>query len=259
MKMPLFITDLTSAVTFLTRLRMPGSLMAETPAGARAAWAYPLAGAIATILPAIGLAGFVWLGASPLISALVAMLISIIICGGLHEDGLADSADGLFGGRDREKALAIMKDSYSGVFGVIAIVLSLLLKATALATLLTQHGPKAAALLFIAGAIAGRGSLVLQWGMLPAARTNGAAAAMGRPGIRAMAIAEAITLLLCVTLGIATHTFTQVLAGLAFAGIASLLFSAFVNRRIAGHTGDTLGATAQIGEIVFLVTLVIAA
>ncbi|WP_180897597.1 adenosylcobinamide-GDP ribazoletransferase [Martelella soudanensis] len=259
MKMPFFITDLASAVTFLTRVRLPGLVMADIPAGARAAWAYPLAGAIATIAPAIALAGFVWIGASPLIAALIAMLVSIMICGGLHEDGLADAADGLFGGRDREKALSIMKDSHSGVFGVTAIVLSLLLRAAALAALVTQYGPLPAALLFVAAATAGRGCLVLQWYILPAARREGAAAAMGRPGIRTTAAAEAIALVSCVALGIAAHTLSPVLAGLAFAAVASLLFAAFVNRRIAGHTGDTLGAAAQIGEIVFLLTLVIAA
>ena len=259
MNMPFFMTDLTSAVTFLTRLRVPGLLMAETPAGARAAWAYPLAGAIATVVPAAGLAAFVWLGASPLVAALIAVLISIMICGGLHEDGLADAADGLFGGRDREKALAIMKDSYSGVFGVIAIVFSLLLRAAALAALVPHYSPTAAALLFIAAAIAGRGSLVLQWKMLPAARSDGAAATLGQPGVRTTASAEAITLLLCIALGIAVNAFIQVVTALAFAGIASLLFSAFVKKRIAGHTGDTLGAAAQISEIVFLATLAIAA
>lgn len=259
MKMPFFITDLTSALSFLTRLRVPDLLMAELPVGARAAWAYPLAGAIATILPAIALAGFVWLGASPLVAALLAVLISIMVCGGLHEDGLADAADGLFGGRDRETALAIMKDSHAGVFGVTAIVLSLLLRAAALAALVAHHGPTAAALLFIAAAIAGRGSLVLQWTMLPAARADGAAATLGRPGVRTTASAEAITLLLCVGIGIATSAPGGVVIALASAGIASLLFSAFVNKRIAGHTGDTLGAAAQIGEIVFLTTLAIAA
>lgn len=259
MKMPSLITDLTSALTFLTRLRVPGLLMAETPAGARAAWAYPLAGAIATVVPAIGLAGFAWLGASPLIAALLAILTSIMICGGLHEDGLADAADGLFGGRDRETALAIMKDSRSGVFGVTAIALSLLLRASALAALIPHYGAMAAALLFIAAAIAGRGSLVLQWGMLPAARMDGAAATLGRPGVRVVATAEAITLVLCVALGIETNALRPVVIALACAAIASLLFSAFVNKRIAGHTGDTLGASAQIGEIVFLATLVIAA
>lgn len=258
MKMPFFITDLTSALSFLTCLRMPDLLMAEMPAGARAAWAYPLAGAIATILPAIALAGFVWLGASPLLAALIAVLISIMICGGLHEDGLADAADGLFGGRDRETALAIMKDSHCGVFGVTAIVLSLLLRAAALAALVPHYGATAAALLFIAAAIAGRGSLVLQWTILPAARTDGAAATLGRPGVRTTASAEAIALFLCVALGIAANAFVQVVAALTFAGIASLLFSAFVRKRIAGHTGDTLGAAAQISEIVFLATLVIA-
>ncbi|MGV0818741.1 adenosylcobinamide-GDP ribazoletransferase [Martelella sp. AMO21009] len=259
MKMPFFITDLTSALSFLTRLRVPDLLMAEMPAGARAAWAYPLAGAIATILPAIALEGFVWLGASPLVAALLAVLISIMVCGGLHEDGLADAADGLFGGRDRETALAIMKDSHSGVFGVTAIVLSLLLRAAALAALVAQHGPTAAALLFIAAAIAGRGSLVLQWTMLPAARADGAAATLGRPGVRTTASAEAITLLLCVGIGIATNALGGVVIALASAGIASLLFSAFIRKKIAGHTGDTLGAAAQIGEIVFLTTLAIAA
>lgn len=110
MKMHFFITDLTSALTFLTRLRLPGFLMAETPAGARAAWAYPLAGAIATIIPALVLAGFAWLAAPPLIYALLASLVSIMISGGLHEDGLTDTADGFFGGRNRESVLSIMKD-----------------------------------------------------------------------------------------------------------------------------------------------------
>lgn len=258
MKMHFFITDLASALTFLTRLRLPGFLMAETPAGARAAWAYPLAGAIATIIPALVLAGFAWLAAPPLICALLAILVSIMVSGGLHEDGLADTADGFFGGHGREAVLAIMKDSHSGVYGVIAIVLSVLLRATALAALIVQSGALSSTLLYIAGAIAARGCLVLQWNILPPARKTGAAAAMGQPQTRTTAAALAITLALCIAIGMETRLLGDVVAALLCAFVATLLFSFFARRRIAGHTGDTLGATAQISESVFLLALVIA-
>lgn len=259
MKPKLLITDLASAVTFLTRLRVPPFLLGETPAGARAAWAYPLAGGIATLLPALVLAGLVGLSTPPLIAALLSVLICVMICGGLHEDGLADTADGLFGGRDRDAMLRIMRDSHSGVFGVVAIVISVFLQAVTLAALVLAYGPIAAGLLYIAGAVAGRACLVLQWSILQSARTDGAAATLGRPGRDGALLAFAVSLFVCTVIGLVTGTVLPVSTALLSAVAAALLLSAFVSRRIGGHTGDTLGATAQVSQIVFLLALVIAA
>nr|WP_272210725.1 adenosylcobinamide-GDP ribazoletransferase [Marinicella sp. W31]MDC2876634.1 adenosylcobinamide-GDP ribazoletransferase [Marinicella sp. W31] len=188
-------THLASATGFLTRLPIPARLQSDPPVGARAAWAYPLAATIAVFLPALILVLFIELGAGALLSALLAISTSLLVTGGLHEDGLADAADGLFGGQTREAALEIMKDSCTGAYGTLAIVVSVTLRATALA-MLVPLGAKNAALLFIAAAAAGRTAMVCQWCASPPAKSDGVAVTLGRPAIRDALWAVALCIIL---------------------------------------------------------------
>ncbi|QQM29170.1 adenosylcobinamide-GDP ribazoletransferase [Martelella lutilitoris] len=248
--------DLAVATGFLTRYPIPAQMQTVPPDGARAAWAFPLAAVLAALLPALVLPSLTMLGAGPLLAALIAIAVSLVVTGALHEDGLADSFDGLFGGQDRAAALAIMKDSSTGAYGTIALILSILLQAVALAVLVAE-GSWNAALFLIAGAAGGRAAMVCQWSALPSARTDGAASALGRPGKQSA---------LCAVLGggviiglsaLATETVWPALAALVCGAAAALGFSLFVARRLGGCTGDTLGATARISETVFLVALAI--
>jgi adenosylcobinamide-GDP ribazoletransferase len=163
----------------------------------------------------------------------------------LHEDGLADTVDGLCGGGDRETKLAIMRDSRLGAFGGLALMLSVALRAAALAQLgEALH----AALALIAAHAASRALLPMAMRLSAPARAEGLAAAAGRPGsaaaIAAVVIGAAIAL---AALGPTRGAFALGLAAVAVAAAAML-----ARRQIGGHTGDILGACQQVAEIVIL-------
>ena len=243
-----WIDDLAAALRLLTRIPLPRGLPADAD-WARATRAYPLAGL------AVGLGGgLVFLLAASLglpvpIAALLALAATIALSGALHEDGLADVADGFGGGRDRERKLAIMRDSRIGTYGVLALVLSVGLRATALVAL--GAGPAVLAALLTAHALA-RGVLPTVMFLLPLARQDGLAAATGKPRGRdvlsALAIAVAVA---AIALGPS--------AGLALLAIALVLTGALAwlaRRQVGGYTGDVLGAVAQSVETAVLLTLV---
>ncbi|MDP3256039.1 adenosylcobinamide-GDP ribazoletransferase [Bosea sp. (in: a-proteobacteria)] len=200
----------------------------------------------ALVLVAAGGAGF-----GGLLSATLAVATLAVTTGALHEDGLADSADGLFGGRTPERRLEIMKDSRLGSYGALAMALALLLRVFALALILDRAGPLPAAGAFVVVAVLSRLSgLHLLAGMAPA-RAAGASAAVGRPSLRTAWLASGIGLLLAGGLAL---TFRLPLAGLGL-GLMLLALNALLVRRqcrrlIGGQTGDIAGATQQLDEIV---------
>jgi adenosylcobinamide-GDP ribazoletransferase len=237
--------ELRVAVGFLTRL--PVTLPTEIPAGAlaRASWAFPVVGTAVALLGASAYALAAALGLSGLTAALIAIAVTAIVTGGLHEDGLADSADGLLGGRDRAGRLAIMRDSRSGPYGVLALVFSVGLRAAALGAF-TDPGRVAAAL--VAAHAVARGGLPLVLRALDPARPDGLGATAGRPEAAlawtAAGLGAAIAL---IALGV-----TAGITGLAAAGVAMTLVAGLARHQIGGYTGDVLGAVEQTGEIVML-------
>jgi adenosylcobinamide-GDP ribazoletransferase len=214
---------------------------------ADAAWAFPLVGAGIGGVAAFAflLAQLLGLGDWP--AALLAVLASIVLTGALHEDGLADTADGLIGGHDRDQRLAIMRDSRHGTFGVVAIAFSVLLRAAALAGI---GEPIYAGLALIAAHAASRAALPFAMRALAPARAEGLGATAGRPNpslaIGALAIGLLITL---AALGPKHGAIAGGLVGAAVFGLGVL-----AHRRIGGYTGDVLGAFQQTGEIVMLLT-----
>ena len=238
--------DFAAATAFLTRIPAPrpvnhAGLLAD------AAWAFPLVGAgIGAVCAFVFLlAQLLRLGDWP--AALLAVLAGLALTGALHEDGLADTADGFFGGHDREQRLAIMRDSRHGTFGVLAIVLSVLLRAAALAEIgeAVQGG-----LALIAAHAASRAALPLAMRTLAPVRAEGLGAAAGRPSlplaIAALVIGSTIAL---AALGPERGAMAIVLAGSALFGLGVV-----AQRRIGGYTGDVLGAFQQVAEIVMLLT-----
>jgi adenosylcobinamide-GDP ribazoletransferase len=240
------LADFAAATAFLTRIPAPrpvdhAGLLAD------AAWAFPLVGAGIGAVSALVflLAQMLRLGDWP--AALVAVLAGLALTGALHEDGLADTADGFFGGHDREQRLAIMSDSRHGTFGVLAIVLSVLLRAAALAEIgeVVQVG-----LALIAAHAASRAALPLAMRILAPARAEGLGAAAGRPRLPLAVTALVIgTVLALAALG----PWRGALA-IALSGSALLGSGVMAQRRIGGYTGDVLGAFQQVAEIVMLLT-----
>lgn len=235
-------SQLTTSVAFLTRL----PIRLETPLPLAAAVpGFPLVGALVGGIAAVVLSVAIWLGLPPLPAALLAIGASIAATGALHEDGLADSADGLFSGRPRERVLEIMRDSRIGTFGALALILSVGLRAGSLATL----ADGAAAL--IAVHALSRGWLPwLMWQDNPA-RSDGLAVHAGKPVQANVFWAAGFGLAIAV---IAIGILPALLTAAVSAGFA-LAVAALARRRLGGYTGDTLGAAQQVAEIGALLAL----
>ncbi|QNK03826.1 adenosylcobinamide-GDP ribazoletransferase [Dyella telluris] len=229
-----------AAIGFLTRLPVPARVFdgARSPS-AQLAW-YPAVGLlIGGLLWCLG-----WLlsGAPPLLAAALLLAGWVVLTGALHLDGLADSADAWVGGMgDRERTLAIMKDPRSGPIGVTAVVLVLLLKFAALASL-----PHPSAVLVVAPLL-GRAALTFAFMTTPYVRSAG----IGSGLVGESPLACTAALLLAVVLSVLTgwHGVRALVAAL-------LVFAWWrwaCRRRLGGMTGDTCGALTELTEMAVLV------
>ena len=229
-----------SAVALLSRLPVPD----HTPRGAGAAWAWPIVGLVVGGIAALVAALAMSIGLPAGVTAALAMACSAILTGALHEDGLADTADGFFGARDTDRRLAIMKDSHIGSFGTLALILVTLARWSALAVLCATGGALVA--LVATGALS-RVPMVALMAALPNARGHGLSQSVGRPR-RDVALSAAI---IAGALGVLLAGWISVWIGLALAGL-TLGLAALARARIGGQTGDVLGASQQLAEVICL-------
>ncbi|CAN7474407.1 adenosylcobinamide-GDP ribazoletransferase [Rhizobium sp. LjRoot30] len=251
--------DIVRAVAFLSRIPVSARFFEGRDGSMRRlAGAFPAAGLVIAVPAALLLFVTLSFGADPLLAAFLGLTLQTLVTGALHEDGLADSADGLGGGRNRDHALDIMKDSRIGAYGVIALVLSFGLRAAAVAALARLEEPLTVALVWIATAGLSRAAMVWHWHRLPSARTAGVAASAGVPddGARTTALITGIASFVLLTLTL--HSTGAILFGLLVAVLLTLVFTRHACSRIGGHTGDTIGATQQIAEIGVLCALALA-
>ncbi len=208
---------------------------------------FPLVGIGVGTAAALALLASFHIGLHPLACALLALTTSIILTGGLHEDGLADFFDGIGGGRTLERRLEIMHDSHLGSFGALALVFGVGLRASILTGVFS---PDTAALMVIAGATLSRAVLpgLMRW--LPPARADGLAAAAGRPEPAHIAVAT----LIAIVTALATLGFWAAMSAIAAAILAAVIVGVVARRMIGGQTGDALGAAQVIVEIAVLAT-----
>ena len=239
------IADLRMAASFVTILPVALSKPAADGAVARATWALPVAGLLVGLAGALVYKVASLLGLSPNLAALLALAATALVTGALHEDGLADTADGLGGGRTRERKLEIMRDSRIGTYGVCALVLSFGLRWSALAAI---ANPWAVALALCAAHTAARAGLPAFMSQVAPARPDGLSASAGSPPGRSVAIAFAVGILaLVLALGPG-----KALVSLIVLSLAGLMLARLAIRQIGGQTGDILGAFEQTGEILIL-------
>jgi adenosylcobinamide-GDP ribazoletransferase len=233
------------AAAFLTRLPLgPRTLGDDTPL-AQAGWAFPLVGVVVGLLGGLAYAVAAWLNIPVLPSALIAVGATILVTGGIHEDGLADTADGFAGGADREEKLAIMRDSRIGSFGVLALIFSIGLRSAALAAI--GDGGRVAAALAASHAV-GRGFLPLVLRALEPAREDGLGVKAGRPEPTVAWLSAGFVVLIALI----ALDFTPGLVAVAAAAVVMVLRAGVAQRQIGGYTGDVLGALEQGGEVVVL-------
>ncbi len=243
------LRDLKVALLFLTRfpVQIDGTVTMRDLAAA--VYAFPLVGAVVGLLAGLAFGGASLVGLPSLPSALIAIVTMVVLTGALHEDGLADTADGLGAGTDRDKALAIMADSRIGSFGALALMTSLLARLIALAPM---WEPRQVMAVLIAAAMTSRAMIPVVMLLQPSAKADGLAAAAGRPEpVRVM-----IGIFIAIAAAVALLPLPIAVTALVIAAGVSLLVAAWLGRRLGGCTGDTLGAVQQTAEIAFLFAIV---
>jgi adenosylcobinamide-GDP ribazoletransferase len=253
---PVGLAGLPLAFAFLTILPVR---VRSLDLGAAAAW-FPIVGA------ALGAAaGGVWVGGEPLLGPAAASVLALValvaLSGALHQDGLADTADGLGVRGDRARRLAVMRDSATGAFGVVALIAWALLMVAALSPLSQLE---ALAALIAVGALS-RWAALLHAAAVPPARTDGLGAAFEvRGAALAVASASAVALAAAAALlaqagaegGASADGQALALGAATAAALAVGLLSAGAARRVVGgRTGDTIGATVAVVEVVVALVL----
>ena len=223
---------------------------------------FPLVGAVLGICYAAATGGLIFLtnGGVPLFTGAVGFFLSVWLTGAIHCDGLMDSADGLFSGREREKMLEIMKDSRAGAFGVVALVLVAALQVTALAELVRISAAWTIAAVFSAPVI-GRLAMVLVIALFPYARPAGIGKSFAKFTTRktlAVAAIEAI-LLLTPVIFFSVEIFLTSAVALVVAVISALEFGKFATGKLGGVTGDIYGAAEILAETLVLAVFLLAA
>ena len=237
--------DLLRAFAILTRLPVADR---GRDTAARCVWAFPLAGGVVGALGAGVLFAAHQAGLYGMLAAGVALAFQIFVTGALHEDGLADVADGFGGGRCKAEKLNIMRDSRIGVYGVIALLLVLGLRWNAIAALGMANAIQA----LIAAGVLGRVAITVLPILLAPARPSGFGAAIANPPVAALAGAAVLGLGLAFALLPPIQCTAISAVMLACVGLIAWL----ANRQIGGYTGDVLGACEQVSETAILLTLV---
>lgn len=240
-------SDISASLGLLSRLPIPVNFAEAKARGAAASWAFPVAGMVIALVVGFVVSLLLHFNVTPEIAAAIAIGTQILITGAMHEDGLADSADGLWGGWEKDRRLEIMKDSRIGTYGVLALVLSLLIRWTALSAIFAA-GSVFAPLLAVAAA--SRLPMLALMAILPNARGSGLSASVGKPSKDTLALGTAVTLVAMVFF--AGWSFVPLFL---FCTLAAMLCAQIAKAKIGGQTGDILGATQQVVEMTALITL----
>ena len=233
-------------VVFLTRL--PLRLDGPPPLAAAVPW-FPVVGALLGLVAGGVYAGLTLLSMPSLPASLVVLAVLVIATGALHEDGLADCADGL-GPHDRARRLEVMRDSRIGSFGVMALILVTLARVAGLAALWAPWMQLTT--LVVVGA-ASRAAMVGLMAALPPARHDGLAAGAGEPTGGRVALALAVPFGLALVLAGPA----QALVLLATGAAVCALWAWVARRCFGGHTGDVLGAGQQLVEAAMLLAVTV--
>jgi adenosylcobinamide-GDP ribazoletransferase len=235
--------DAGTTLSFMTRIPVPST--SSTPDNlARSHRIFPLVAAMIGAI--IGAIYFILckMDVPALAAAAIALGVSAALTGALHEDGLADTADGFGGGRDKAAKLEIMRDSRLGTYGALALFVAFVIRVAALASL---PPVQAIAALAVAYAI-GRSALTVLAATMPYARSDGLAANAGRPGALMVITSVGVSLVIAIVLLPLPLVAKAILIAAATAGAVAML----AMRQIGGHTGDVLGAAEHCTETLLL-------
>ncbi|WP_395945466.1 adenosylcobinamide-GDP ribazoletransferase [Brevundimonas sp.] len=246
-QLALFLT----AVQFLTRVPVPPLKAFQPDWTARSARFFPLVGAVVGLISAAVFVGAsqIWTGWLP---ALLAVAVGVLVTGAFHEDGLADTADGLGGGQTPSRRLEIMKDSRIGTYGALALILTVAAKVGALQPM----SPWFAGLALVAAHAGGRAVAVLAMRLSPYAGDR--AATKVKPvadGVTWPEVAAAMMFAAAATAPLVVFAPWPAVGGLAGGVLGASVVVVLARRLIGGWVGDTLGAAEQAFEIGFLLAV----
>jgi adenosylcobinamide-GDP ribazoletransferase len=225
-----------------------GMTAAEPGALARASGMFPVVGMCVGAAAALALLFTDRLGLHPLACALAGLAAAAALTGGLHEDGLADFADGIGGGTTPAERLDIMRDSRIGTFGTLALVFSVGMRATLLSQLTSIETVIAA---LIAAQTLSRAVLPAVMCWLPPARSRGLAVQAGRPETTQVAAAAIIAGIVSVI----ALDFDTAIAAVVASAIGAGMVALRAQQTLGGQTGDVLGATQQVAELFVLTAI----
>jgi adenosylcobinamide-GDP ribazoletransferase len=236
------ISDFWRALALLSRVPVKGIEDFRAEVIARSVWSWPLVGLLLAgfaMLPAMLVYS---LTANILIFAIFALAGMVLLTGSMHEDGIADCADGFGGGFERARKLEIMRDSHIGTYGVVALILCFGLRLI----LLSAAGDAGqAAILFLVMAITSRAAMPVVMHILPPARADGLGKGAGTPNVMMVGLAVGLALILSLVLSGLFATMAILMGGLLAVG----LVAAVAKWQIGGQTGDVLGATQIVTEL----------
>lgn len=239
--------ELRVGVMFLTRLPM-GRIARQLPLS-QTSWTWPLVGAWVGLIFAGVIAMAQALGLPSQAAIVIAMGAGLLLTGGLHEDGLADLADGVGGGGTPARRLDIMRDSRIGSYGTLALILVLGLQATLWQSLDTEKLLPSA----IACGALSRAALPLWMQLYPNARAQG----LGQTATIGM---TPLSTLIAVALGLAISCtiFTPLPGLIVLAAVifAQVVVCSYAKSKLGGITGDVMGAAQVLGQTTGLAALV---
>ncbi len=239
------------ALRFLTRMPVPFVRTVDPPPLRDAMWMFPVVGICVGAVTGLALLLAHLARLPELFCGLFALAIAAMITGAFHEDGLADVADGFGGGATREERLEIMKDSRIGAFGTLALVITVLARASLLGALLLLK--PLAIIVLVAGAAAFSRALMvdLLWATRPA-RSHGLSVLAGQPTRNTTLLALAIGGIAAGTGGSLVLSPEAGVLALVAGGLALAMLRSLAIRKIGGQTGDVCGAGQILAETAML-------
>lgn len=247
-----YVIDFFATVMFFTRIPIKWSFFSDKPPNlTKAAWAFPLVGLLTGILSGVLGDFLIFLGLPIFLCCIIAITLSVILTGAFHEDGLADTADGLGAGGSPERINKIIHDSRLGTYGVVALILGLLTRLGLLLTLV-EYGYSLVSILSV-GFASGKLAIIFSRNFFNNSRFVKMGSVVGIIANKNLFIATVIwalpTLIIFPFYGI-------LLGGILMAFIISII-GLKSKKALGGISGDILGAIAFLTELVFLLGIIV--
>ena len=247
-----YVIDFFATVMFFTRIPIKWSFFSDKPPNlTKAAWAFPLVGLLTGVLSGVLGDFLIFLGLPIFLCCIIAITLSVILTGAFHEDGLADTADGLGAGGSPERINKIIHDSRLGTYGVVALILGLLTRLGLLLTLV-EYGYSLVSILSV-GFASGKLAIIFSRNFFNNSRFVKIGSVVGTIANKNLFIATVIwalpTLIIFPFYGI-------LLGGILMAFIISIT-GLKSKKALGGISGDILGAIAFLTELVFLLGIIV--